>query len=330
MPNFEFNVRGPLQFKNVDEPIMCYFLINNTHKDDYYPINVPEEMSYDFIPTKGAGTPPQTPYMYPGQIPSIQSPSKRPSVFPFTPELQVTDSTPLHTPTHTPQTSPPSIRESHIKSGHMSCPFSGDMKTKLDQQTRKISTESIGTGSLTQSESDYSSISNEGEGPSLSSGIGSMELNPPIVIMENNAESSSSPILLNSVEPIRNNTCVLYPALIEETIEKSKSDSQLLKHNQSPETTNGTSSRNRNRSPSCDRSDRSFSVTSEDSLDDDSSTPTSPSHSSVRYVRPRTSSLRDRMSVFESIPKNRRTGLSTTSYLNCSPLGSFDEAGDQL
>ena len=304
---------------------MCYFLLNNTAKEEYYPIEVSEEVSYDFIPTKGINTPPQTPFLYPGQTPGIQSPSKKPSVFPFTPELHVTDPTPthtpIHTPIHTPQTSPPSISnimEAHIKSsgGRPSCPFSGDVKTK-SVPTRKISSESVGTCSLTLSESDYSVISNE-DGPSSSSGIGSMESTPQVVI------------IADIEPPHTNNTgisTVTYPALKEETIEKSKSDSQLLKQNSLSENTNGIS--RRDRSPSCDRSDRSFSVTSEDSYDDDSSTPTSPSHSTVRYVRPRTSSLRDRVSVFEAITKNRRSGLSTTSYLNCSPLSSFDEDNDQ-
>ena len=340
-PNFEFEVRGPLQFKNVDQPMMCYFLTKNTEKDEYFEIDVPEEISYDFMPSKGGGTgtPPQTPYLFPtrsssGSLPTLQSPVKRPTLFPFMPELKITDSTPIHTPIHTPETSPPSMGKStatHRGGGGIpACPFSDNVKS-TSRKTSIESAETTGTiesNSMTQSESDYSIMSNE-DAPSFSLMGGNAEQSPHILVTKDeNSDLEGLRIMPTESKSASSSTTTLMHPVKEEGIEKSKSDSDLLQKQHSlSENTNGVLSRS-TRSPSCDRSDRSFSVTSEESFDEDNSTPTSPNHTggSVRFVRPRTSSLRERVSAFESMTKNRRSGLSTTSYLQTnSPLGSFDE-----
>ncbi|XP_019854887.1 PREDICTED: soluble guanylate cyclase 88E-like [Amphimedon queenslandica] len=61
-PNFKFTARGLIQFKNVPEPTMCYFLDENTDKGDYLELEVPEEISYDFM--QKSDSPPPTPYSH--------------------------------------------------------------------------------------------------------------------------------------------------------------------------------------------------------------------------------------------------------------------------
>eukprot|EP00731_Ephydatia_muelleri_P031060 Em0022g574a len=46
-PNFKFEYRGLLEFKNVPHPVACYFLIENTEKEDFGPIVVADEHSYE-------------------------------------------------------------------------------------------------------------------------------------------------------------------------------------------------------------------------------------------------------------------------------------------
>ncbi len=199
-----------------------------------------------------------------------------------------------------------------------SCPFSGGV-ARNPENDRKFSMESFGTtSSLTQSESDYSVLSNE---------------DTPSITVNHTDEIPRKPMTEEELQKFadRIDKEISSTTLLEDSngIEKSKSDTQLLSQKKQTlviKNTNGTI--NLRRSPSLDANERSFSLTSDDSFDEDISTsPTSPNQGSVRFVRPRTSSLRDRMSVFESsITKNRRTGLSTTSYLQgSSSMGSFDE-----
>ena len=195
-----------------------------------------------------------------------------------------------------------------------SCPFSGAV-ARNPENDRKISVESFGTtSSMTPSESDNSILSNEDT--------------PSIIV--NHTDIPRKPMNKDDLQKYvdRIDEEISSTNLLDDSngIEKCKSDSQLLSQKKQSLDVNGTN--NHKRSPSLDTNERSFSLTSEDSFDEDISTsPTSPNQGSVRFVRPRTSSLRDRVSVFESITKNRRTGLSTTSYLQGSSrsMGSFDE-----
>ena len=335
-PNFVFQVRGPMQFKNVPEPMMCYFLMENTGKKEYLHIEVPEEISYDFMQSAmgGTTTPPMTPFVFPQRTlgTPAHSPMKQFTSFPFTPEVNVINPTPSHTPTHTPDSSPPGIQKfAHQmnKAPPLSCPFSGSDRNKTEQ-VRKTSLESAGSintesASLTQSGSDWS-LCNE-DGPT-SSGFGSVEQSPHILISKEDTNVGNS-----DVKMLNHTHSIMYPVPEEglPIIEKSQSDSQLLRmendENCILRQRRSPSCERSDRSvslPSCERSDRSVSLPSDDSFDDDSSTPASPSHSNVKFVRHRTSSLKDRVSFFESTTKNRRSGLSTTSYLH-NNKSSFDE-----
>lgn len=329
--------------------MMCYFLTNNTEKEYYFPIEIPDEISYDFMTStsKPTGTPPQTPFVFPGRNTNpgtVSSPVKQPTSFPFiaAPELTVTQSTPIHTPIHTPETSPPSLGKSSSKRGGvpLSCPFS----EVSNKPIRKISLESAGTTgtestSLTHSESDYSI---EDGGLEMQSGIQSPPVTtslintdthrfPNILVTQSNsfdtgADRSRSYTQPAGVLSVSKSTPKIHPLLEEDDLH-SKSDSSLLRKSRSlsssdnnDNNTNGISSRET--SPNYERNGRSVS---EDSFDD-SSLPTSPTHGSTLFVRPRSSSLRERINIFDpKAASKRRTGLSTTSYLQSSSLTSFEE-----
>lgn len=318
-PNFKFEVRGPLQFKNVDEPMMCYFLIENTDKTEYLPIIVPDEILYDFMPT--SGTPPGTPFMFSGNN-ALESPWKRAPAFPFAPELTVINPT----PGHSPNPSPPTTAKVLHSLVTPTCPFSDPNKNS----SRKTSIESVcsqntESASLTQSESDLSILSNE---DGHSSGIGSVISSPITHVSSVDVEGTR--ILINSVENLDSRHKIIYP--LQEDLREDFLDDydDLLNTKSEPllKTKDEVQKERdrRHRSSSFDRSDRSLSVTSEDSFDDDSSTPTSPNHvGKVRYVRQRTSSLHERVRFFETNDRSRRTGLSTTSYLHNIPSVTLTE-----
>ena len=59
-PNFKFEYRGPLEFKNVSQPVPCWFLIENTEKEDFGPIVVADEHNYEGFIVQP--TSPPTPY----------------------------------------------------------------------------------------------------------------------------------------------------------------------------------------------------------------------------------------------------------------------------
>ena len=317
-PNFKFEVRGPLQFKNVEEPMMCYFLIENTDKTEYLPIIVPDEISYDFMPT--SGTPPGTPFVFSGNN-ALESPWKRAPAFPFAPELTVINPT----PGHSPNPSPPTTAKVLHSLVTPTCPFSDPNKNS----SRKTSIESLcsqntESASLTQSESDLSILSNE---DGHSSGIGSVVSSP--ITRVSSVDEEGTRILINSVENLDSRNKIIYP-LQEDLREDFLDYDDLLNTNSEPllktKDEVQTERDRRHRSSSFDRSDRSLSVTSEDSFDDDSSTPTSPNYvGKVRYVRQRTSSLHERVRFFETNDRSRRTGLSTTSYLHNIPSVTLTE-----
>ena len=332
-------MRGPLQFKNVPEPMMCYFLEDNADKIDYQILDVPDEITYDFMQT--TDSPPDTPYVYGSGLPSISmtpvditfksfppieptspqksvfsnkptSPSKR--FLPFTPEVNIINPT----PDHSPHPSPPSS-SSFLQNFPLVCPF----KETQENSSRKTSVESntsqcTETGSIT-TESELSC-------DEIQSSVifSSVETSPGLVTLpSSNGKHSESSQLIQSViksleghenngfstlkegSPVHNNRLNIkeedLPRVTSEPVFSTQHE--LVKPK---------------RASSVDRNNRSFSLTSESGDEETVSTPTSPSHThSVLYVRPRSTSISDRVKFFEANNRNRRTGLSTT-YLHGS------------
>lgn len=126
-PNFKFEFREQLQFKNVEDLVSCYYLVENTEKEDYTSVVIseePEHVTYQFMMTRPPGdTPPSTPLPQDptsplppglGEILSSGEPPKCPFSRNFTsdeppsffiPEFNVIHPTPGHTPNPTPPTS---------------------------------------------------------------------------------------------------------------------------------------------------------------------------------------------------------------------------------
>ena len=61
-PNFKFEFRGEIEFKNVPEPVKCYYLLENTEKEEYTPLVLTEESDFKFILPRTPATPPGTPH----------------------------------------------------------------------------------------------------------------------------------------------------------------------------------------------------------------------------------------------------------------------------
>lgn len=333
-PNFEFTTRGPMLFKNVSEPIMCYFLDNNTEKTHYYELEVPEDVSYDFMQT--SNTPPSTPFVLASSLPSYtESPSKR-VAFPFiSPEVNVIDPTPNHSPHPSPTLNPKT----------MPCPFSSPASLLTQGMggadhapQRKISAESMTSqntdGSMTTpSESECSVLSNEEtiqSPPTI--GSGQSYITPPSIRVQ---EAVTPTLLVESViQSLAKHDTIIFP-LLEDLQEDTDS---LSLYNELPRVTSAplldenrgsqTLPREKKRA-SVDlkslRQVRSLSVTSDenDSGGEEGGREETGSQgadtSPVRYVRPRTSSINDRVKFFETTGR-RRTGLTTTSYLQSDVL----------
>ena len=61
-PDFKFEFRGAIEFKNVPAPVKCYYLVENINKDDYAPIVVTDEQEmFQFMMTATPTSPPVTP-----------------------------------------------------------------------------------------------------------------------------------------------------------------------------------------------------------------------------------------------------------------------------
>ena len=129
-PNFKFEFRERLQFKNVEDLVSCYYLLENTEKDYFTSVVVSDElehMTYQFmIPRTPVDSPPTTPLPPASPLPAgigeiLSYPSgsefDRPPRCPFSrnspyeevsfhiPEFNVIQPTPGHTPNPTPPTS---------------------------------------------------------------------------------------------------------------------------------------------------------------------------------------------------------------------------------
>ena len=107
-----------MEFKNVPKPVLCYFITENLDKEEYTPIIVPDDEpleAFEFmVPRTGPDSPPATPFLL---TPSI-SPADFTRRFsdrndgptPSVPDIEVIHATP--TPTPTPPASKKSSRSS--------------------------------------------------------------------------------------------------------------------------------------------------------------------------------------------------------------------------
>lgn len=106
-PNFKFEYRGPLEFKNVPQPVPCHFLIENTEKEDFGPIVVAEDHSYEgFI--VHPSTPPTPPPHNDLDLDALQKKliDHQQKVSLPVPDIRVSHPTPIQTPHRSPQGSP--------------------------------------------------------------------------------------------------------------------------------------------------------------------------------------------------------------------------------
>lgn len=130
-PNFKFEFRERLQFKNVEDLVSCYYLLENTEKEEFTSVvlsDEPEHVTYQFMmPRSPNDTPPSTPLPPTSPLPAgigeiLSHPSSSelepPPRCPFSsydspceefsfpiPEFNLIHPTPGHTPNPTPPTS---------------------------------------------------------------------------------------------------------------------------------------------------------------------------------------------------------------------------------
>ena len=131
-PNFKFEFRGSIEFKNVPAPVKCYYLVANLNKEEYQPITLPDEsepVAFQFMLTTTPSSPPITPQLTeqlnlnpsPGNIAEMLSRSSngKPTCPIFNtdsaisfqiPDLNVT----RPTPNCTPNPSPPNSQKTSI------------------------------------------------------------------------------------------------------------------------------------------------------------------------------------------------------------------------
>ena len=313
---------------------MCYFLDENTDKGDYLELEVPEEISYDFM--QKSDSPPQTPYSHlfgssnqstyattPHEYPSPMSSPSKLRKFPQSPEVRVIDPTPIHTPDQSPP------RDKSGKSG-ITCPFSspvggiGGVSKLLEQQMppRKLSMESNATettGSMTTpTESDVSTeeFSYPSPPPIKIQEVSSAELTPSIV------STSSSNIIESVIQSLKSNKSGIFPVKedSQEDLYSLDIDHSLTRVVSAPmmggdnEGGSMTLPRVKKRTGSVDhktlRNARSLSCTSDESGGEDDtekSRLSTQTVSPVRYVRPRSSSIKERVKFFECTDSERKT-----------------------
>lgn len=127
-PNFKFEFRDSLQFKNVPEPIKCYYLLDNTLKEEHTAIIVSEEAEqvtyHQFVMSRTPDTPPASPFLpeplADQLISSMQSDDFKTCPF-ITPDFNVIKPT----PTSTPNPTPPNSRRSSTESSPAASPSPG-------------------------------------------------------------------------------------------------------------------------------------------------------------------------------------------------------------
>ena len=151
-PNFKFEFRDSLQFKNVPEPIKCYYLLDNTLKEEHTAIIVSEETEqvtyHQFVMSRSPDTPPASPHLpenLADQLSSTMQSDDFKTGCPFmTPDFNVIKPT----PTSTPNPTPPSSRKNSSETSPAFCPpvYSVSPPTPLNSVPCLDTTEGIDSG----------------------------------------------------------------------------------------------------------------------------------------------------------------------------------------
>ena len=286
-PNFEFEFRGPMEFKNVPTPVNCYFLIANTAREGSTPIVIPDEpiQAYEFMVSRP--TPPTTPMVPPAG-------SGRPfsymydSPSPYVPDINV-----IHpTPSETPQSTPPTSTRSSL---YGSCPFGNITQTS---PTPPPDSESDGEGvmfPLSVSRSDKRPTDLElAREPSMFMDKIYIGLGP---LREDSQEDEQSPTTRDLVSE-RDNDKIIPEA---EKITRKISDAS----NQSVESGIDSS-----RLSDTSKEGEPVRKLSDSSADEDSE------YGQRRY---RIGSVSKAVEFFDTWNRHRRTGLATTAYADKHP-----------
>ena len=136
-----FEFRGSIEFKNVPEPVKCYYLVDNLDKDDSVPIIVPDEnVAFQFMMTPTHTTPPPTPLVAEKSLADVEEILSLPSSEPA-PIFHIGSSSSFSipdfnvikpTPNSTPRPSPQHTKNNGIEDEHFTfsstkppagCPF---------------------------------------------------------------------------------------------------------------------------------------------------------------------------------------------------------------
>ena len=133
-PNFVFEFRDSIQFKNVPAPIKCYYLLDNTEREEHTAIIVTEDseqVNYQFMISRATDSPPSTPILnnFADMTAEIEDHQEKEMGCPMfvTPDLNVIKPTPNSTPNPTPPVSRKSSSTDDPDYGAVppSCPASG-------------------------------------------------------------------------------------------------------------------------------------------------------------------------------------------------------------
>ena len=294
-PNFKFTPRQAIEFKNVKKPVMCYFLDENTEKGEFLPLENPTESDYSFF---AAGSPPPpTPFhtlmtpmgMEGAGLHTLGKHTSLPSL-PF-PDIQVIDPTPEPSPHGSP---------SHLK-GRISCPFVSENKD-LKKKGMKHANTTLGIQMGSPQPTNIGARIEEDASLIVSS-----------VLLQN--ERSHGFFSQKTMSPVREEVDE-----ITENRQHPLKDSNLImaKGSRSHSSSEVQEERRQKRSVSSDRSEsEARSFTSDDSALSwtDSEDASTSGEKSVRYIRPRSSSIKQRVTFFESTSnRNRRSGLPTVNH----------------
>ena len=322
-PDYIFSLRGAIEFKNVKEPMMCYFLEDIVDKE-YLTIEVDDDGSVQY---NLLGTPPTTPFL-PTIITPMDSPQKKlfnqtsnpgfdpQHMYMSVPDIEVINATPEHSPHPSPPTLPMKCPFSSVGPSqrpnspmYLSSPPANKKQPTFkigddDEKVRKISQDSYCSSRDTETVSSITESDWSEDGHSTS-GV-SLVVSP------------------SKLEPVREDE-LDSPTTVEQVIKRLETEV----HHKVTEPNGALHQVQHERSlspPSNQRDRRSLSsisstqsMTSEDSGEDESMTP---SKKGVRYVRPRSSSIKQIKNIFETRSteqgkeKGRRSGVA--NYLASS------------
>ena len=277
---------------------MCYFLDENTEKGEFLPL---ENTAGDYYSFFAAGSPPPTTPFHTLMTPigmesaGFHSLGKHTSLpaLPF-PDIQVIDPTPDHSPHNSP---------SHPKR-KISCPFSPESKDYKKYMKHSSTTPSINVDGI--------QLTNNGAGHEEDANFAI-----PAYILQN--ERSHAILTHKTMSPVREEVDE-----IAENLGHPLKESSLImaKEDRSHHTSyDSGEERRQKRSVSSDRTDRSESEVRSFTSDDsalswtDSEDANTSGEKNVRYIRPRSSSIKQRVTFFETTTnKNRRSGLPTVNH----------------